>query len=173
MGDKQVLRLVVTEEQKELIYAMWQHNDWDLETVEDTNTSDQSDEQPITEFRIPQDATKPECQYCLCQPCITDETNRQMWWETEVYQPHKRNSSMRKTHYKKFWTMLLHKGVWNDPRYLVRKEAAAMQDPRRKIAPWIGPTKSIRDIMPDCVLQLVRGWLPNPSSIPYMGHKNF
>jgi hypothetical protein len=28
-----------------------------------------------------------------------------------------------------------------------------------------------REIMPDCVLSVVRGLYPNPPSQPYMGHK--
>jgi hypothetical protein len=43
-----------------------------------------------------------------------------------------RNSGLRKEHYKRFWTMLLHRGVWNDDRYIVMKVDAMSRDPRRQ-----------------------------------------
>jgi len=58
-----------------------------------------------------------------------------------------------------------------DPRYIERKETILAADPHKKQNAWSGPAKHKRDIMPDCVLKLVRGWLPNPPAKPYMGHK--
>jgi hypothetical protein len=45
----------------------------------------------------------------------------QLWWHANTEEPHLRNSGLRKEHYKRFWTMLLHRGVWNDDRYIVMK----------------------------------------------------
>ena len=88
-----------------------------------------------------------------------------MWWETENQIPHERNSMLRKSDYKRFWTNLFHRNVWQDPRYLVRKRAALRQDPRRRNYVY-----HRRDLMPKCVLVLVRSWFPNPPNVPYMGH---
>jgi len=85
-----------------------------------------------------------------------------MWWEDEEQLPHERNSFLRKGNYKRFWTLLFHRKVWEDPRYIERKHTALRSDPRRK--------KYIyhrRDLMPKCVVQLVRTWLPNPQNKPY------
>ena len=68
--------------------------------------------------------------------------------------------------YKRFWTMLFHQNVWRDPRYVERKQRALQQDPQRRKL-----TYHRRDLMPECVVDMVRLWLPNPSEQPYMGHK--
>ena len=86
-----------------------------------------------------------------------------MWWETETYLPHQRNSRIRKDKYRRFWTMLLHRGVWDDQRYIERKQRALEHDGQNQ--EW-----HRRDILPSCVVNLVRGWLPNPKDKPYMGH---
>ena len=65
-------------------------------------------------------------------------------------------------HYKRFWTMLLHQGVWNDDRYVVMKADAMSRDPRWQRYDW-----HKRDIMPKCVVSLVRHWFPNPGGFPY------
>ncbi|CAG2248414.1 unnamed protein product [Mytilus edulis] len=106
-----------------------------------------------------------DCPFCLCKPCIIDENNIQMWWETEGQQRHRRNNSLRKEKYKYFWTMLYHRDVWRDDRYQERKLQALARDPKFKNFIW-----HKRDIMPNCVLKLVRNWHPNPDNIPYMGH---
>jgi hypothetical protein len=67
--------------------------------------------------------------------------------------------------YKRFWTNLFHRNVWQDPSYLVRKSAALRQDTRRRNYVY-----HRRDLMPKCVLVLVRSWFPNPPYVPYMGH---
>jgi hypothetical protein len=123
-------------------------------------------------FVIQQQEDAVECPYCLCRPCITNDNNRQMWWETEQQPARAENSGTRKRLYKYFWTMLYHRLVWEDPRYIARKQAALGQDPRQQQLAWSG-TRFIheRDLMPECVLKLVRWWLPNPAKVPYMGHK--
>ena len=168
---KSLMSLYVTQEQRELIYAMWAHNDWDIEEATSHSPGPVELDGPITDFVIEQSSTDQECGFCLCRPCITDQTNRQMWWETESHAADQSNSSLRKPIYKRFWTMLLHRRVWDDPRYKARKQHALQSDPQRLVTAWSGPGVHPRDIMPDCVLKLVRGWFPNPPDRPYMGHK--
>ena len=71
--------------------------------------------------------------------------------------------SWRKEKYRYFWTMMYHQEVWRDDRS--RKLAALARNPKYKNYIW-----HKCDIMPNCVLKLVRGWHPNPDGIPYMGH---
>ncbi|CAG2249384.1 unnamed protein product [Mytilus edulis] len=170
--EKSILALEVTEEQKEVIYNLFCHNNWDYTEIEikenkeeNKETNEAGDSEDFEEFLIEQNENFDECPYCLCKPCITHENNRQMWWESEVQMAHTRNSSLRKTDYKYFWTNLFHRRVWQDPRYLERKRAALRQDPRRRNYIY-----HRRDLMPKCVIQLVRSWLPNLPNVPYMGH---
>jgi hypothetical protein len=107
-----------------------------------------------------------ECPHCLCTPCITNERNRQRWWPHAPRPNHRLNSLSRKTCYKSFWTMLYHRRVWLDARYITRKRTALGLDPQQNRDGWIHR----RDLMPDCVLKLVRGWYPNVENQPYMGH---
>jgi hypothetical protein len=57
---------------------------------------------------------------------------------------------------------------WNNislqNRYIVMKVDAMSRDPRRQRYDW-----HKRDIMPKCVVSLVRHWFPNPGGFPYMG----
>ncbi|CAG2245020.1 unnamed protein product [Mytilus edulis] len=132
-------------------------------TQTDNNEEDEDDDQPG--FVIQQDPSKEECRYCFCKPCITDDQNRQMWWHGQSEVAHQRNSSLRKEHYKRFWTMLLHRGAWNDDRYMLMKADAMTRDHRSQRFDW-----HKRDIMPKCVVTLVRCWFPNPGGFPYMPH---
>ena len=84
----------------------------------DSNISVESqDDQPPSEFHIDQDLSVNECAYCFCRPCITSETNRQLWWETDEAPHSGNNHGLRKEKYKRFWTMMFHWGVWDEPRY--------------------------------------------------------
>ena len=164
-----VLSLQVTEEQREAIYHFFAYNDWDFREVATNNNETPSNENSEIEsngnFIIQQSQEADECPYCFCRPCITHEQNRQMWWEDENSDPHERNSFLRKEKYKRFWTNLFHREVWKDPRYLRRKRQALRRDrPRRKYV------YHRRDLMPKCIIELVRTWFPNPPGQPYMGH---
>ncbi|CAC5363503.1 unnamed protein product [Mytilus coruscus] len=175
------IALLVTEEQKETIYSLFGYYNWDVNLVDSDNeiakvttlstqTSDivhEEIEDGIEEnqFLIEQDQECEECPFCFCKPCNTSENNRQMWWESEPQCRHKRNHSLRKEKYKYFWTMMFHREAWKGDRYLLRKQAALERDPKFKNYTW-----HKRDIMPNCVLKLVRGWHPNPENITYMGH---
>ena len=61
--------------------------------------------------------------------------------------------------------MIYHRDVLKDPRYLAEKLKAMQADPRHQ-----NYEGHRRDIMPKCVLSLVRMWFPNPDGMPYMGH---
>jgi hypothetical protein len=107
MCEKEKISLIVTEEQKETLLSMFGYYGWDVDGVNDSkvtqvNEATQTDE--ITEesdggageenensFIIHQDPNSEECPFCMCKPCITDENNRQLWWETESQQKHIRN----------------------------------------------------------------------------------
>lgn len=100
------------------------------------------------------------CLHCFCDPCVT--THRQGWLGNAV-RHNDRNPSLRKIRYKKFWTMLDRRQAWINPRY------------QRKKTRLFGRTEdsyvwSARDVMPDCVVNLVRSLFPNPPGRPYMGH---
>jgi hypothetical protein len=174
-GDNcEILRLKVTKCQKQAVKEFFAKHHWEFIEADDehnithvcnsTEEIDPSDVKPG--FIIKQKDTENECPFCLCRPCITDEFNRQLWWPRDPLQPNALNSKMRKKCYKNFWTMLYHREVWQDPRYKARKALALGLDPQRHRFIWIHK----RDIIPDCVLKLVRLWYPNLPNVPYMGH---
>lgn len=101
-----------------------------------------------------------QCAFCFCSPCVTN--HRQRWLGTGQL-PHRRNSGVRKVLYKKYWSMLDRRGAWNCALYLAKKTSSLHQD---------NPTRVNinREMMPDCVLKLVRELYPNPTGIPYQGH---
>ena len=137
--EKSTLSLKVTEEQKLLIYAMWNHNNWEVELVEvpeprtenvclhcNANISmaadtEQAGDSNFTDFYIPPNEGETECEHCLCKPCVTSESFRQLWWETENHPANDDNSHYRKNHYRRFWVMLLNRGVWGNPTLLGRQ----------------------------------------------------
>ena len=182
---RKLLQLYVLDSQEKAIRKLFKDSEWDFDEVlhmdnqEKTVTSEIRpviDEKVETtsaeELRIgyPVRISQPEegeeeCPHCFCTPCVTDNRNRQMWWEARQHQARPRNSNARKIMYKKFWSMLQVRGLWNTDRYKTRKGQALQRDPRR--------TRHVyhrRELMPNCVLKLVRGWLPNLPNTPYMGH---
>ena len=168
MGDRELVQLWVTEEQRLLIEAMWMHNGWDLEFDNDDNDDNNDniiDEHPVIVQPV---NGLMECQFCFSRPCVTDDRFTQLWWD-QAHAPHRDNSKKRKSLYKRFWVMLANRGAWNDPRYLERKELSLEGQLENPV--WVGPGARARDIMPQCVLDLVRHWWPNPQNQPYMGHR--
>lgn len=110
-----------------------------------------------------EDAAAGECPFCFCSPCVT--FHRQSWLGSG--QPaHGRNSAIRKTKYKKYWSMMERRNAWRHPRYLRKKSAAMQRDDVDETVVQIS-----REIMPDCVLTVVRDLYPNPPGQPYMGHR--
>ena len=128
-------------------------NDVACQTTPETETVDNNDD-AFQEYHIPQNPEEQESRFCLCRSCITDEQNRQMWWENENQAPSRRNFALRKERYKR-----------KDPRYQAEKLKALRADLRQRKYEW-----HRRDIMPKCVLSLVRQWFPNPDGVPYLGH---
>ena len=61
-------------------------------------------------------------------------------------------------------------GGWHDRKYVEKKERLYVLDEGDGVV-QIGGHGGIRDVMPDCVLNLVRGLYPNPPGQSYMGHK--
>ena len=194
MEDQNIrITLYVSEEQLDTINHLFSHYGWNYnevnwgETDENLSYSFQNDRsharndaasqtasesehdleinEGFQDYNIPQVPEEDECMFCLCRPCITHERNRQLWWEQQNGAPHLRNSGLRKEKYQRFWTMMYHRDAWKDPRYLAEKLKALQADPRHRKYEW-----HRRDIMPKCVLSLVRTWFPNPDGVPYMGH---
>ena len=105
-----------------------------------------------------------ECDHCFCTPCIT--SNRQAWLGDGAL-PHMRNTAIRKTKYRKFWTLLSGANAWFHPRYLDKKRRVLQVHATSDL----GEIYTKREIMPQCVLDLVRGLYPNLPGRPYMGHR--
>jgi hypothetical protein len=99
-----------------------------------------------------------ECPYCFLDPCIT--TYRQRWLG-DGQDARAGNNLLRKTIYKKYWKLIGDFGGWNDVRYIDKKQTSMANEADVIIQ---------REIMPECVLKLVRGLYPNLDGIPYMGH---
>ena len=61
------------------------------------------------------------------------------------------------------------RGAWKDERYLQKKaQLQGQHNANEDIEGWL---PSRHEIMPDCVLQIVRHLYPNPKGVPYMGHR--
>lgn len=126
--------------------------------------SDKRDSQvPLESPSIFNTAKVNECPFCLCSPCVTTSRPR---WLGIGQRPRAGNNLLRKKKYKKYWKMIKDRGAWDDPRYLQRKDTA--QGHANGDIAWL---PSVREIMPECVLKLVRGLFPNLPGIPYMGHR--
>lgn len=159
------ITLRVTEEQRETIEALFNHNTWDFDVVHDSRNVQEQRENAPAEPIIAPVADADKCEHCLCMPCVTNEQNKQQWWIEEPSLPCARNSAQRKEKYKKFWVMLHHRGIWITPEYTARKQEAM-----NRVEGLRGLVTHRRDIMPNCVIKLVRFWLPNIPGEPYMGH---
>lgn len=164
------IHLRISVDQLHAVQLYFHEQGWDYDECEilDEGSSDEEEEtddhNPPPDVIIPKDENAEECPFCYCQPCITHEDVRQQWWQQQPAPPHHDNTGCRKKVYKRFWTMIYNRGVWHDPRYLDKKaDALGLQRNRQH---WVHR----RDIIPLCVLKLVRYWYPNPEGEPYMGH---
>lgn len=185
MAQAKEITLQLSDDQLDNLRGVLNHFGWDLDSVivNENNSSVDAETQTDTctpgvtndeasennedyePFRIQQDQNIDECPHCFCRPCITNEVNKQQWWEDEPHPGHVRNKSLRKETFKRFWTMMYHRNVWSHPSYIQKKIRALQRDHRYRNFVY-----HRRDIMPDCVLKCVRGWFPNPENMPYMGH---
>ena len=161
--------ITLSEEKLSAVKALFAYSGWDWNPDEKENVAENPEVSPSSGPAIEGNADRAECPDCLCRPCVMDESHRQLWWPENPHAPSRSNNSNRKKLYKKFWTMLSHRGVWDDERYIERKSSAVRRDSRRRIYVWQQHGYK-RDIMPDCVVRQVRAWYPNVDSQPYVGH---
>ena len=125
----------LSETEYSAIKALFDHSDWDFESCvitnefeesvaveisEDTVISEQSDrtEGGQADQRDERIEQVGDCVSCFCNPCIT--THRQAWLGNGA-PPHVRNAAIRKTKYKKFWTMISRRNAWAGGRYIAKK----------------------------------------------------
>ncbi|MES9904386.1 MAG: hypothetical protein ABW168_17130 [Sedimenticola sp.] len=183
------MSLLVTEEQECGIRAFFHHSNWDFIEVTDgenhrtespsgsskaneygssltnssgTCTNTDTEQQELSEHIIDDDLDTNECQFCLRSPCvITDEQS----WLGKAKRLDINNNKLRKLGYKTFWTILERRNAWRCKQYL-QKNMRKLK--RSAIDETVVQMK--REIVPECVLTLVRNLFPNPSGIPYVGH---
>lgn len=152
----------LSNEQIEATKAFFMHYDWDWNTEliesEQRNNEDQSEN--FTPF-IAANFEAGICDQCLCSPCVLDESNRQTWWPLDNMVAKRTNNATRKILYKKFWTMLCHRGVFQNPTYIERRSAAIARDKQRNYFVWHN-RGSQRDLLPNCCSE--------SSLVQYMGH---
>ena len=160
----------VTAEQKQKIIQLFRENSWEVQEVDSLEIDASKISAPG--YVIEKKEENQECPYCFCKPCVTDETNRQLWWETENHTPNQENNKLRKNAYKRFWTMLYHRQAWNDERYISKKAAALGHGDNVDLV-WISNPALLhkRDIMPKCVVTSVRNWYPKTADQDYMDHQ--
>jgi len=60
--------------------------------------------------------------------------------------------------------MMDKRGAWGMPKYLRKKKQLLMTDDDNQVF-------TIREIMPQCILDQVRATYPNPIGRPYMDHE--
>ena len=161
-----VLSIDVTDKQRKAIQELFVKNEWEWPEVSDSKDEEFDPDNVKPGYIIPQNKEREECPHCLCRPCITDETNRQMYWPANNAVPNRFSNILRRKMYKNFWTMLYNRDVWRDERYRERKaQALGLRNNRQRFV-WMHR----RDLMPNCVLTQVRQWYPNLPNEPYMGH---
>lgn len=172
--------LRISDEQFESMRYFFSHHGWDWDSclqsvTHDSSTSQneelyvQADSVPNVAPIIPRNLNSNECPDCFSQPCVLDKSNEQSWWPNRTALPKKGNRALRRKLYKKFWTMLCHRGVWKDDRYVQRKLSAIARDRRHHHFVWLSNTHR-RDLMPNCVIRQVRKWFPNLPGQEYVGH---
>ena len=172
-SQRNMYTITLTQEQKDRIISVFHEENWDLDLVlvnEDAEmVCDDAECESVPEGPpVPQAMEGEECPHCLCTPCVTDhQVYLQLWWP-DHRPPHNRNSKARKVTYKKFWGLMSNLGLWNDPRYVQRKQLALARDPRCNVYAWVRQVRK-REIMPNCVLKFVRERLPSPNN-QYMDH---
>ena len=120
--EKTVLKLNVTQEQWDTIEHLFAYYDWKFDEVESSDLSIPCGADFKPGYIVEQSLTAEECPYCLCKPCITDDSNKQQWWAKEVQPASVHNHKQRKDAFRRFWTMLFHRRVWLDERYLQKKK---------------------------------------------------
>jgi len=100
-----------------------------------------------------------QCPFCFLCPCLVTYPPS---WVGKGQQPRPGNNLIRKDLYKRFWKTMDHMGAWTIPQYIAKRDSSRANAHRVEIS---------REIMPECILELVRRLYPNQSGKPYMGHK--
>ena len=118
----------LSEEKLAAIRALFACNGWDWNSEWEMEIEDETPETTSDSVIIPPDPEQNECPECFCRPCVVDDTNRQLWWPENPKPASSKNNKNRKMLYKKFWTMLCHRGVWQDRHYVERKSRAISLD---------------------------------------------
>ena len=157
----------IKSEQIEAIEKLFQENNWNLElsiSNEGINSYECETDVAKSEYVILPIEKETRCPHCFCQPCITNDQNRQQWWGQGPHEPQIQNSGKRKNCYRRFWTMMAHRRVWDIEEYQQKRQNDLLLHRDECVIVF-------REIMPDCVLEIVRKWYPNPVHVPYMGHK--
>ena len=155
----------INDEQIRCIETLFKDKNWNLDIKNfDNNPSKESYQCRDTQYLIPPVVGEKRCEFCFCQPCITNERNRQQWWGSIQEPSGIENSGKRKRCYQRFWAMMSHRHVWNIPEYLEKRTRSLSRNRDKNVIIH-------REIMPECVLQMVRHWYPNPPKVSYMGHK--
>lgn len=121
-ADTSMLSLNVTQEQRNTIEALFNHNNWNFVPVEDdiVGETEELDHELLAPRSCQPKSNDPndnKCIHCICRPCITSDRFRQLWWPIQCHPARRRNSSLRRNLYKKYWTMLYHRGVWAMEEY--------------------------------------------------------
>ena len=148
-------------EQLNAIKDLFQSKNWSLKV--ETKTADKTVEQLEKPYYIPPDNEKDKCPFCFCRPCVTDESNRQLWWGNSNGVSHRANAASRKGCYRNFWAMMSHRGVWQIEEYTDKKKSQLRLNKGNIVTVR-------REIMPECVLKAVRNWYPKTDDEVYMGH---
>ena len=99
----------------------------------------------------------------FCSPC---ETCVRQQWLGQGQDAHKRNSRIRKNLYRKCRSMINMRGARRYPLHVRKKEMAMCRDHIDGTVVHVH-----REIMPECVLKLVRGLYPYQPDTPYLGHR--
>ena len=90
-----ILSLEVSQEQKDAIYHFFAHNDWEFKEVQILPIMIKAGMIQVMEIILLSRMTIFMNIYCFCRPCITNERNRQLWWETDNQIEHERNSQLK------------------------------------------------------------------------------
>ncbi|VDI37465.1 Hypothetical predicted protein [Mytilus galloprovincialis] len=101
-----------------------------------------------------------QCPYCFITPCVAT-SNITAPWVGNGQPPSNANPQIRKGIYRRFWKCINNMYGWLLPQYLDKKKRVGGGE-------WV--VMHQREIMPECVLELVRELYPNPVGIQYMGH---
>ena len=187
--NKRARTFMLSDFQVECIQHYFNHYDWELEEI-DTSvlqapsaSSNDGNDVPVQNLASENHPSQPQsnpspnnindedsfsddedgqCSNCFLKPCIATVTHS---WLGNGQVARKQNIAIRKARYKKFWQVMHYKSAWKKKRYL-RKKAVMMR--RSEVDQRVVVHQ--REVMPDCVLDLVRGLYPNPPGIPYVGH---